>query len=66
MKRKAVMIGVVLLTSGVLMTPPLAVSEKTRDYCEKLADKQLPILTAPEKEAFIADCLADASATQGK
>lgn len=66
MKRKAVTIGVVFLTLGALMTPALAVSEKTREYCEQLADKQLPHLTAPEREAFIANCLADASATQGK
>ena len=66
MKRNVATLGVVALTLSALATPALAVSEKTRDYCEKLADQQLPILTASEKEQFIANCLADASTDQSR
>jgi hypothetical protein len=61
MKRNVATIGVVVLTLSALMSPALAVSQADRDRCERLADKQLPALNAEEKEAFIANCLADAS-----
>ena len=61
MKRKVITIGVVVLSLAALASPALAVSQQTRDRCERLADQQLPILTASEREAFVANCLADAS-----
>jgi hypothetical protein len=64
-KRSFVTIGVAFLALAALMTPASAVSEEARRACERAADRQLPILTATEKEAFIANCLANASATPG-
>ena len=51
----------------VLMGPALAeVSEGAREACEKQADEAEPALDPVEREAFIANCLADATADQGK
>ena len=42
------------------------VSNEVRRACEAKADKVRPALRAPEREQFIANCLADATATQSK
>jgi hypothetical protein len=65
MKRKTVTIGVALIAVAALMTPASAVSEKTRKACAAQAEQVRPALRAGEKEAFIANCLANATATQG-
>ncbi|MEX1060348.1 MAG: hypothetical protein WED13_04945 [Methyloceanibacter sp.] len=68
MNRKSVMIGVGVasLALAALMTPALAgVSQATRTACERAAEQVRPALRADEKEAFIANCLANATATQG-
>jgi hypothetical protein len=65
MKRKSVTIGVAFIAVAALMTPALAVSEKTRRACEAQAEQVRPALRADEKEAFIANCLANATATRG-
>ena len=44
----------------------VGVSKEVRAACEKKADQQQPPLRAPEREAFIANCLADATADKGK
>ena len=42
--------------------PALAeVSEAARNACEKKADQHQPALNAVDREAFIANCLADAT-----
>jgi hypothetical protein len=44
------------------VTPVLAeVSEAARKACETKADTHQPALNAVDREAFIANCLADAS-----
>jgi hypothetical protein len=50
---------------AALMTPASAVSKKTRKACAAQAEQVRPALRAGEKEAFIANCLANATATQG-
>jgi hypothetical protein len=54
------------MTLGVLVlaaiaTPASAVSEKTRRACEAAAEQVRPALRAEEKEAYIANCLANAT-----
>jgi len=67
MKRKSVTGAVVAsLALTALMTLALAVSEKTRRSCEAQAERVRPGLRADKKEAFIANCLANATATQGR
>lgn len=66
MERKSLTIGGAFVALAVLMTPALAVSDKTRDACAAQAEKVLPALRAGEKEAFIANCIADATAKQGR
>jgi hypothetical protein len=46
-------------------SPVLAdVSEAARKACETKADQHLPALNAVDREAFIANCLADATADE--
>jgi hypothetical protein len=45
-----------------IASPGLAeVSEAARKACETKADQHQPMLNAVDREAFIANCLADAS-----
>jgi hypothetical protein len=56
----AICAGLFLLAAD--MTPTLAaVSEATRRACEKKAYEARPALRADEKEAFVANCIADAT-----
>ena len=60
MKSKAVLLGVVLF---VFTLPAHAgVSQETRDACWRAAERVSPILTQPEKEQYVANCLANATA----
>jgi hypothetical protein len=66
MKLECLTIGacVSLLAMAVLMPPTVAggVSQAQRTACERAAARVLPALRAEEKEAWIANCLADATA----
>jgi hypothetical protein len=42
------------------------VSNEVRRACEAKADQVRPYLRTPEREQFIANCLANATATQSK
>jgi hypothetical protein len=44
-----------------LTTPSFAVSQATAKRCEARAEKKRPALRAGEKEAYIANCKANAS-----
>ena len=59
--RKIAILGVAALGLIVLTTPSFAVSESTAKACEAKAEKKRPALTAAEKEAYIANCKANAS-----
>jgi hypothetical protein len=66
MNRKAVMIGIAGVVLAGSFTPALAqVTDEVRSDCRNKAVRVVPALRAPEVEAYIANCLADASATQG-
>jgi hypothetical protein len=66
MNRKAVMIGIAGLVLAGSFTPASAqVTDAVRSDCRNKAVRVLPSLRAPEVEAYIANCLADATATQG-
>lgn len=65
MIRKSVMMAV----AGVALmsvTPAFAASPQVEAYCFAQAEQVRPALTQPQKEAYIADCIADATATQGR
>jgi hypothetical protein len=66
MKPIIVTIGIAFLALAVPATEALAVSAEVRKACEMQAEKVRPALRAGEKEAWIANCLADATAKQGK
>jgi len=51
------------VAASMLTTPALAVSQQVRDECARQAELVRPALRADEKEAWIANCLADATAT---
>jgi len=66
MNRKAVVIGIAGLVLAGSFTPASAqVTDAVRSDCRNKAVRVLPALRAPEVEAYIANCLADATATQG-
>jgi hypothetical protein len=48
------------------VTPALAASPEVEAYCFAQAEQVRPVLTQPEKEAYIAGCIADATATPGR
>lgn len=55
--------------SAILSLPTAAtagVSAEVRRACEMQAEQVRPALRGPDKEAWIANCLADAAATPGK
>ncbi len=66
MKRQELTIGAcaAFLALAALMPPAVAggVTPAQRTACEKAAARVLPALRADEKEAWIANCLADATA----
>ena len=68
MTRKSVTTSIAILTMLVATASPAyaAVSKEARKACEAQADQVSPALRAPEREQFIANCLADATATQSK
>jgi hypothetical protein len=50
-------------STSIVVSPAFAaVSQQVRQACERKADQVTPALRAPEREAFIANCLADATA----
>ena len=61
MKSKAVLLGIVF---AAFIVPAKAggVSQQTRDACWRAAQRVSLILTEPEKEQYVANCLADATA----
>ena len=63
MKTTSVIIAmsVASLALAALSAPALAVSKHTRAACEAKAEQVRPALRAGEKEAYIANCLANAS-----
>jgi hypothetical protein len=62
MKRKSAMITVAALALSV--TPAFAASPEVEAYCFAQAEQVRPALTQPEKEAYIAGCIADATAAR--
>jgi hypothetical protein len=64
MKWKSAMIAVAGLALGV--TPAFAASPEVEAYCFAQAEQVRPVLTQPEKEAYIASCIADATPTPGR
>ena len=59
--------GVAVLTVTLAVTSPThaQLSNEVRRACEAKADQVRPALRTPEREQFIANCLADATATPG-
>jgi hypothetical protein len=68
MTRTSVTIGIAGLALVAATTSPAFadVSDQVRKACEAKADQVRPALRTPEREAFIANCLADATATPGQ
>jgi len=65
MKRKSIIgAGLVAVAALMIVTPASAVSQKVRKACERQAELVRPALRASEKEAYIANCLANATATR--
>ncbi len=65
MKRQDLMIGACVTSLALAALIPAAVagvSPAQRTACEKAAEHVRPALRADEKEAWIANCLADATA----
>lgn len=68
MNAKCVTAAVACLTL-MSVTPALAGGNSAAQldsYCWAQAERVLPMLTAAEKEAYVANCKADASATRGR
>ena len=68
MTRKITAAGLALAMSvTALAAPALAgLSQAVREACEKKAEQVQPPLRAGEREAYIANCLADATVDKGK
>ncbi len=54
------------LTLVLAASPVAAAGEEAQKACEEKAEKHDPPLSSVDWEAFMADCLADATATTGK
>jgi len=54
------------LTLVLAASPVAAADEEAQKACEEKAEKHDPPLSSVDWEAFMADCLADATATTGK
>lgn len=54
----------VVMVAGHLVsaTPTFAAPQSVYDACWRAAERVTPILTQPEKEQYVANCLADWSA----
>ena len=65
MAPKSVIFSIAALTALLVAASPTyaQVSNEVRRACAAKADQVTPILRAPEREQFIANCLADATAT---
>lgn len=65
MTLKSVTTGIAALIMIFAVASPThaQLSNKIRRACEAKADQVRPALRAPEREQFIANCLADATAT---
>ena len=61
MKRKSVTMAVPCLAL-MSLTPAFAATAEVEASCFAQAEQVRPALTQPEKEAFIASCIADATA----
>ena len=59
-------IGALTVIFGVTSPTYAKVSNEVRRACEVKADQVRPYLRTPEREQFIANCLANATATQSK
>ena len=68
MTLKSLTISIAALAVIIAATSPTyaQVSNEVRRACEAKADQVRPNLRTPEREQFIANCLADATATQSK
>ena len=67
MKRKSAMLGAgIALMALISATPASAVSEEGRTVCSIEAFEVRPRLNAPEIEAYVANCIADSTATRGR
>lgn len=66
--KRMLLIGAALMAVATMSMAPAsaAVSQKVRDACEKKANLVRPALRADEREAYIANCLANATATPRK
>lgn len=64
MKGKSAMMAVVGLAL-LSVTPAVAASPEVEAACFAQAEAVRPALTQPEKEAYIASCIADATPTPG-
>jgi hypothetical protein len=58
---KAVLLGT-LFAAFIVPAHAGGVSQQTRDACWRAAQRVSPILTEPEKEQYVANCLANATA----
>jgi hypothetical protein len=62
MSWKPIVLGAVIACLGVSPLAAGKVTDQQRRACEIKADNVTPALRMPEREAFIANCLADATA----
>ncbi|GFO82252.1 hypothetical protein [Methyloceanibacter sp.] len=60
------LLGTALTAATAVPASRAAVSDAVRNACEKKANKVTPPLRAGEREAYITNCIADATAAQGK
>ena len=58
-------IAALIMISAVASPTHAQLSNEVRRACEAKADQVRPALRGPEREQFIANCLADATATPG-
>ena len=61
MSWKSIVLGAIIACLGVSPLAAGKVSDQQRRACEIKADNVVPALRMPEREAFIANCLADAT-----
>ena len=61
----AIAVGGLALLAATMSPAFAQVTDKVRKACEAKADQVRPALRTPEREAFIANCLADATAMGG-
>jgi hypothetical protein len=59
MNRKSVIVVITSLTLATPMTSAFAAPQWVEDACWRAANRVLPALNAREREAYIANCIAD-------